>query len=143
MTDIYDTDINDSIVSKEGDSDNECEEYIFKSPNKLTREEREFYLNYNEAIDCWYAESSIPKYWRKLEKQGWICTNITYYADGTVCSKQFKSGSRKGVTITNPFKTRVVTDEQREQARNRFKQLHKQTADDIDTDSDDNFEEED
>ena len=86
---------------------------------KLSRDERECVLLYNEEEGLWYAESSIPKFWRRLEKKNWICTKTIYYDDGTVCSKQFK-GSKKGVTIGDPFKKRELTDEQRQAIKDRF-----------------------
>ena len=108
------------------------EERLFASNTKLTQEEREIYLNYNELDRVWNAETSIPKFWRKLEKQCWVCTGVTYYPDGTVCAKTFTSTNTKGVSITNPFKTRNMTEEQKEAARQRFKQYHDSKNDDID-----------
>ena len=102
---------------------------LFASNSKLTQEEREIVLNYNELDRVWVAETSIPKFWRKLEKQGWICTGTTYYPDGTVCAKSFTSTNSKGVSLTNPFKTRVMTDEQREAARQRLSEYHNSKSD--------------
>ena len=95
------------------------------SNSKLTIYEREFYLNYNEFDKCWYAESSIPKFWRRLEKKNWECTDIRYYADGTVCSKAFKSNSPKGVSITDPttVRTKVYTEEEKEVMRKRMQKM--------------------
>ena len=90
-----------------------------KVSTKLSRDERECVLLYNEEEGVWYAESSIPKFWRRLEKKNWVCTKTIYYSDGTICSKWFK-GSKKGVTITDPFKTRDLSDEQRQAIRDRF-----------------------
>lgn len=110
--------INDYVNSLQEDAD-------FVSANKLTQFEREFYLNYSEYDKCWYAESTIPKYWRLLEKRNWECTGVQYYRDGTVCSKTFKSNSTKGVTITDPTrKGRELTDEQRQAARERLMAYH-------------------
>ncbi|MBO7212421.1 MAG: hypothetical protein J6V44_15645 [Methanobrevibacter sp.] len=87
--------------------------------DKLGRDDRECIFVFNEAEGVWYADSSIPKFWRRLEKKNWVCTKTVYYSDGTVCSKQFK-GSKKGITITDPFKKRELTDEQRQAIRDRF-----------------------
>lgn len=89
---------------------------------KLSREEREIVLVYNEAERIWYADTSIPKFWRRLEKKGWECIKTQYYSDGTVCCKSFKGapGTSKGITITDPFKKRELTDEQRQKIRERF-----------------------
>lgn len=104
------------------------DDFIFTSNNKLTSDEREIVINYSEYDKIWYAETSIPKFWRKLEKQGWICTNTQYYTDGTICSKSFTSGNNKGITITNPNKTRQVSDEVREQMAERFRAYHEAKA---------------
>lgn len=86
---------------------------------KLSRDEREIILLFNEGSGVWEAETSIPKWWRKLESKNWKCIKTLYYDDGTVCSKTFV-GSSKGVSITDPFKVREISDEQREAARQRF-----------------------
>lgn len=90
--------------------------------DKLSRDEREIVLVYNEGERVWYADTSIPKFWRRLEKKGWECINTQYYSDGTVCCKSFKGapGSSKGITITDPFKKRELSDEQRQKIRERF-----------------------
>ena len=88
--------------------------------DKLSRDDRECIFIYNEAEGIWYADTSIPKYWRKLEQKNWECVKTVYYSDGTVCSKSFK-GSKKGITIGDPFKKRELTDEQRQAIRDRFK----------------------
>jgi hypothetical protein len=86
---------------------------------KLTRDEREINLVYNEGEGVWYADTSIPKYWRRLEKKNWECIGVQYYKDGTICSKSFK-GSKKGVSITDPFRTREMSEEQKQKIRERF-----------------------
>ena len=96
---------------------------------KLSRNEREVSFIFNEGEGVWYADTSIPKWWRRLESKNWICINTQYYSDGTVCSKMFK-GSKKGVTITDPFKVREVSDEQREAARERFMKMREKEKED-------------
>lgn len=99
--------------------------------DKLSRDEREIILVYNEAERVWYADTSIPKFWRRLEKKGWECIKTQYYSDGTVCSKSFK-GSSKGITITDPFKKRELTEEQRQKIRERFAKKDTDEVEDID-----------
>ena len=104
---------------------------------KLSRDERECILVYNDAERVWYAESSIPKFWRRLEKKGWTLVSTQYYSDGTVCSKSFK-GSSKGVNITDPFKKREMSEEQRQKIRERFaKQDDLDVLDDLSEDETD------
>lgn len=86
---------------------------------KLLKSEREIILIFNEEEGVWVAETSIPKYWRRLEAKNWKCVKTQYYSDGTVCSKSFVGG-KKGVTIGDPFKKREMSEEQREAARQRF-----------------------
>ena len=106
----------DYIDNIKNDQSNEYSDIVL---DKLTKEEREIVLIYNEAEGVWYADTSIPKYWRRLEKKNWICIKSQYYKDGTVCCKTFK-GSKKGVSIVDPFKKREVSEEQKEAARQRF-----------------------
>lgn len=104
---------------------------------KLSRDERECILVYNDAERVWYADSSIPKFWRRLEKKGWTLVSTQYYSDGTVCSKSFK-GSSKGVNITDPFKKREMSEEQRQKIRERFaKQDDLDVLDDLSEDETD------
>lgn len=108
------------------------------SNTKLSKEEREIVLIFNEGEGVWIAESSVPKYWRRLEKKGWILDSVQYYPDGTVCAKTFH-GSKKGVTISDPFSVRKMSDEQREAARNRFLKT-KGNSDELEDDIDDESE---
>lgn len=101
------------------------EDNTFVSATKLTAEEREFYLNYSEYDKCWYAESSIPKFWRLLEKRNWECVRTQYYRDGTVCSKSFKSNSSKGVSIKDPTIKREISEEQKQKCKERFLEYQK------------------
>ena len=105
--------------------------------DKLSRDERECILVYNDAERVWYADSSIPKFWRRLEKKGWTLVSTQYYSDGTVCSKSFK-GSSKGVSITDPFKKREMSEEQKQRIRERFaKPGALDVLDDLDEDEND------
>ena len=109
---------------------------------KLSRGERECILLYNDEERVWYADSSIPKFWRRLEKKGWTLVSTQYYADGTVCSKSFK-GSAKGVSITDPFKKREMTEEQKQKIRERFAKTGKPEEideEDFEDDDDDGIE---
>lgn len=96
---------------------------------RLGKSDRECILVFNEEEGVWYADSSIPKFWRRLEAKNWECINTQYYKDGTVCSKTFR-GSKKGVTITDPFRKREMSDEQREAARRRMSEFKQGTKTD-------------
>ena len=92
---------------------------------RLTRGERETHFIYNEADGEWIADSSIPRDIHKLERQHWIETGAIHYRDGSVCSKTFKAPRNcLSPRAYNPDKKkRVISDEQREQARVRMKEM--------------------
>lgn len=120
VTTMYDNNEEEyEIVEQE-----QSEPIVLASNVKLTKEEREFYLNYNELDGVWVAETSIPKFWRRLEKKNWTCTGVQYYPDGQVCSKTFTSGNNKGISITDPTKVRVMSEENIEKSRQRFLAMH-------------------
>lgn len=96
---------------------------------KLSKSEREIVLIFNEEEGVWYADTSIPKYWRRLEAKNWECIKTQYYKDGTICSKSFR-GSKKGVTITDPFRKREMSEEQREAARRRMSEFKQNSTKD-------------
>lgn len=112
-----------AVSKKEQDYLNSIKEKTEESTNiisdKLSRDDRELVIVYNEAEGVFYADTSIPKFWRRLEKKNWECIHTQYYSDGTICSKSFK-GSKKGITITDPFKKRELSDEQLQKIRDRF-----------------------
>lgn len=103
-----------------------AEDFTYSSNTKLTQNERELVINYCEYDRIWYAESSIPKFWRRLEKKGWICTGTQYYPDGTVCSKSFTSGNSKGISITDPNRVRTISEESKQKTAARLKAYHEQ-----------------
>jgi len=62
------------------------------TPNyRLSREERETVYRIDETDNTWFADSSVPKDIRRLDKQGWVEIGMQLYPDGTVMSKQFKA----------------------------------------------------
>ena len=112
-----------AVSKKEQDYLNSIKEANDESTNiisdKLSRDDRELVIVYNEAEGVFYADTSIPKFWRRLEKKNWECIHTQYYSDGTICSKSFR-GSKKGITITDPFKKRELSEEQLQKIRDRF-----------------------
>lgn len=112
-----------AVSKKEQEYLNSIKETNEESTNvisdKLSRDDRELVIVYNEAEGVFYADTSIPKFWRRLEKKNWECVHTQYYSDGTICSKSFR-GSKKGITITDPFKKRELSEEQLQKIRDRF-----------------------
>lgn len=117
-----------AVSKKEQDYLNSIKETNEESTNvisdKLSRDDRELVIVYNEAEGVFYADTSIPKFWRRLEKKNWECIHTQYYSDGTICSKSFR-GSKKGITITDPFKKRELSEEQLQKIRDRFSKTTK------------------
>lgn len=113
---------------------------------KLMLEEQETHFHYDTIQKCWYADTSFPPHWRKLEKKNWECIDVSYFEDGSVMAKRFKSGSKKGLSITDPTKTRIMTDDQREAARKRLEESRKNISEkiedlfDIDDEDDEDLE---
>lgn len=89
--------------------------------DKLTREERETLILYNEVDDEFIIDSSVQKHIRKFDKLGYECTDTRNYDDGTVCSKSYKVPVRS-ISFRSPEK-RKVTEEQRQAARERFAKM--------------------
>ena len=96
---------------------------------KLSRSEREIVIIYNEEDGYWQADTSIPKFWRRLEKKNWKCVRTQYYPDSTICAKSFVSDNSKGITISDPTRKRELTDEQREAIRERFSKKNEDLED--------------
>ena len=84
---------------------------IIKVLTKLSAEERETVLVYNNAEKIWVMDSSIPKHFRKALKQEWTPKTQYVYDDGTVCAMVL-TASEKAITIRNPNKKRVMSERQ-------------------------------
>ena len=136
---VFMYDYNNEEEYKVVEQEEQTEPIVLASNVKLTKEEREFYLNYSELDGVWVAETSIPKFWRKLEKKNWKCTGVQYYPDGQVCSKTFTSGNSKGISITDPTKVRVMSEENIEKSRQRFIAMHNANNSEV-TEEEDNDE---
>ena len=79
-------------MAKTGYNENEISEVdANKNCAKLLPEEREVILIMDDRDRKWKASCSSPTYMRKFEKQGWKCTEIEYYKDGTVCTKFYEA----------------------------------------------------
>ena len=81
--------------------------------NRLSAEERETILNYDNESRRWTLDSTIPKHFRKALKQGWTPLIEYIYEDDTVCGMVLVA-TEKAITIRNPNKTRVMSEKQME-----------------------------
>ena len=80
-----------------------------KVVNRLSAEERETILNYDNESRRWTLDSTIPKHFRKALKQGWTPLIEYIYEDGTVCGMVLVAPDN-AITIRNPNKKRVMSE---------------------------------
>ena len=77
-----------------------------KVTTKLTKEERETMLSYDELEKTWVMDSTIPKHFRKALKQGWTPIRQYIYEDGSVCGMVL-TASERAVTFRNANKKQM------------------------------------
>ena len=97
---------------------------VIKVNTRLSTEERETVIVYDNITRKWYADTTLPKHVNKFKKQGWTQTSEYVYDDGSVCGATFE-GSEKAITIRDPNKKRVMSEEQ-------MKNLHRRGDEDED-----------
>ena len=73
---------------------------------RLTSEERETVLAYDNTNKRWIMDTTLPKHVNKAKKQGWVQTIEYVYEDGTVCGGVFEAPAR-AVTIRNVEKKQM------------------------------------
>ena len=73
---------------------------IIKVYEKISAEERETILVYDNVTKQWIMDSSIPKHFRKALKQGWKPIKKYIYDDGVVCAMVLTAPER-AITIRN------------------------------------------
>ena len=79
---------------------------IIKVNTRLSTEERETVLNYDNSRKIWFMDSTVPKHFNKALKQGWEPTVKYVYEDGTVCGMALAAPAR-AVTIRNVEKKQM------------------------------------
>lgn len=80
--------------------------------SRLSADEREVLLLYDQETKMWVMNSTVPKYFRKAVKQGWAPIRQYVYEDGTVCGMVLTAPERS-VTIRNTTK-KQMSDKQME-----------------------------
>lgn len=73
---------------------------------KISAEERETILVYDNITKEWTMDSSVPKHFRKALKQGWNPIRQYVYDDGTVCA-MILTAPEKSITIRNTEKKQM------------------------------------
>ena len=77
-----------------------------KVNTRLSTEERETVLVYDNVDKVWLMDSTIPKHCNKAKKQGWTQTAEYVYEDGTVCGGAFTAPAR-AITIRSAEKKQM------------------------------------
>jgi hypothetical protein len=80
-----------------------------KINNKLSNEERETILVYDNIDKAWIMDSTIAKHFNKALKQGWTPISQSVYEDDTICGMVLTAPA-KAITIRNPNKKRVMSE---------------------------------
>ena len=95
-----------------------------KVNTRLSTEERETVLVYDNIDKVWYMDTTVSNHLNKAKKQGWTQTAEYVYEDGSVCGGAF-TAPKKAITIRDPNKKRVMSDKQ-------MTNLHRNDAEDED-----------
>lgn len=79
---------------------------IIKVTTRLSAEEKETILNYDNVDKVWLMDSTVPKHFNRALKQGWTPTAKYVYEDGTVCGMALTAPAR-AITIRNTEKKKM------------------------------------
>lgn len=82
-----------------------------KVTTRLSTEERETVLVYDNVSKVWTMDTTLPKHCNKAKKQGWTQTAEFVYDDGSVCGGVFVV-PEKAVSFRNPKIKRVMSEKQ-------------------------------
>lgn len=77
-----------------------------KVTSRLSSEERETVLVYDNIGKVWRMDSTVPKHFNKAKNQGWTQTAEFIYEDGAVCGGAFEAPAR-AITIRNAEKKQM------------------------------------
>lgn len=87
-----------------------------KVTSRLSAEERETVLVYDNVDKVWRMDSTVPKHFNKAKKQGWVQTAEFVYEDGSVCGGAFEAPAR-AITIRSAEK-KQMSEKQMKNLRN-------------------------
>ena len=73
---------------------------VIKLTTRLTTEERETLLSYDNVEKVWRMDSMIPRHFNKALKQGWTPIVKYEFEDGTAAGYMLEA-SERAVTIRN------------------------------------------
>ena len=83
-----------------------------KVTTRLSAEERETVLVYDNIDKVWTMDSTVSKHFNRALKQGWTPITQYVYEDGTVCGMALTAPARS-ITIRNTAK-KQLSDKQLE-----------------------------
>ena len=84
---------------------------IITITTQLSDKEREIHCSLDTIDRMWIVDTTILKFYRKLQKQGWVQTKKYVYEDGTVCGGEF-TASERAITFRNIVQ-KLLTDKQK------------------------------
>lgn len=77
-----------------------------KFTSRLSAEERETVLVYDNVDKVWRMDSTVSKHFNKAKKQQWTQTAEFVYEDGSVCGGAFEAPAR-AITIRSTEKKQM------------------------------------
>ena len=77
-----------------------------KVTTRLSAEERETILNYDNVDRVWRMDSTVPKHFNKALKQKWTPIAQYVYEDGTICGMALTAPAR-AITIRSTEKKQM------------------------------------
>lgn len=77
-----------------------------KVNSRLSAEERETVLVYDNVDKVWRMDSTVPKHFNKAKKQQWTQTAEFVYEDGSICGGAFEAPAR-AITIRSTEKKQM------------------------------------
>lgn len=83
---------------------------IVKLTSRLSNEERETVLVYDNIDKKWHMDTLVVKHYTKAKKQGWVQLTEYQYEDGTIVGGRFEAPAR-AITIRSTEK-KVLSDKQ-------------------------------
>jgi hypothetical protein len=89
---------------------------------RLTKEERETILTYNEADGFWTIYSGVQSHIRKFDKRNYEVTEVDYYPDGEIAGKFYKV-PKNAISFKYPNKKRNISEEQKAMLAERMRNI--------------------
>lgn len=95
---------------------------------RLSKEERETILTYNEADNFWTIYSGVQPHIRKFDKLNFPVTDTEYYPDGEVAGKFYKV-PKNAISFRDISKKRQMSEEERQKKSQMMKEFRQKQID--------------